>query len=529
MHGSGIVAGMPAARPHRWVLHPLLLAAYPVLFLFNENAADQVTLEPLWLPLATAVGGAALLLLLGTALTRDVHRAGIAASVLVVAFFGFGHAWNLVGDWFRQPWALLVVWAIAVAIGLTAAWASGARARSATAYLNLVAAIPLAFTLAGLGQFVLDRGTPGTAMRSLDGLVDREDQPRPDIYYLVFDRYAGSPALERHFDFDNEPFLRALEERGFHVARDSVANYVKTGLSLTSTLDMDYLDADALNAAAATPADQGPINRRFQGHLLVPGTLKELGYEFVLVPSWWRPTASNVDADLTLRYEGASEFSLALLETTVVGALTDPAEEVDPYSASELRNYTLHQLDEVREIPRLPGPKFVFAHFLIPHPPYLFDRDGSGVTADEVRERSSAERYLRQLEFTNDRILEIIDAIQAQPAEQQPVIIVQADEGPFPPRYAANGESFQWRDATPEELEIKFRILNAIHLPGVEPEDAGLSSSMTPVNTFRVVFNVLFDAEVPLLPARVYAHADYLHFYDFVEVTDRIPGWRAPR
>jgi hypothetical protein len=519
---------MPAARPHRWVLHPLLLAAYPVLFLFTENATDQMTLDPLWLPLAAAVGGAALLLLVGTALIRDVHRAGIAASVLVVAFFWFGHAWNLVGDWFRQPWALLVVWAIAVAIGLTAAWAAGARARSATVYLNLVAAIPVVFTLAGLGEFVLERGAPGTVLRSIGGLLGGEDRSRPDIYYLVFDRYAGSPALERHFDFDNEPFLRELEKRGFHVARNSVANYVKTGLSLTSTLDMDYLDADALNAAAATPADQGPINRRFQGHLLVPGTLKELGYQFVLIPSWWRPTASNVDADLTLRYEGASEFSLALLETTLVGALTDPAEEVDPFSASELRNYTLHALDQALEAPGLPGPKFVLAHFLIPHPPYLFDRDGGSVTADEARERSNAERYLRQLEFTNARILEIVDEIQARPAEERPVIIVQADEGPFPPRYAANGESFQWEAATPEELEIKFRILNAIHLPGVDPEDAGLSSSMTPVNTFRIVFNVLFGADLPLLPDRVYAHADYLHYYDFVEVTDRIPGWPAP-
>jgi len=32
-------------------LHPLLAAAYPVLFLFAQNAAEQVTLQPLWAPL----------------------------------------------------------------------------------------------------------------------------------------------------------------------------------------------------------------------------------------------------------------------------------------------------------------------------------------------------------------------------------------------------------------------------------------------------------------------------------------------
>ena len=33
-------------------IHPLLAAAYPVVFLFAINAAEQVTLAPLWLPLA---------------------------------------------------------------------------------------------------------------------------------------------------------------------------------------------------------------------------------------------------------------------------------------------------------------------------------------------------------------------------------------------------------------------------------------------------------------------------------------------
>ena len=39
-------------------VHPLLVAAYPVVFLFATNAADQVTLDPMWAPLAMAVGGA---------------------------------------------------------------------------------------------------------------------------------------------------------------------------------------------------------------------------------------------------------------------------------------------------------------------------------------------------------------------------------------------------------------------------------------------------------------------------------------
>ncbi|MCA1569619.1 MAG: hypothetical protein LC798_04710 [Chloroflexi bacterium] len=515
-------------RPHRWVLHPMILAAYPVLFLFTQNAADQVTFDALWLPLCAALAGAGLLLAITAVAYRDIHRGGIAASVLVAAFFSFGHAWNLVGGFIGDQAILLWIWLVAAVIGLLLAWHSGVRARSATGYLNLVAAIPLVLTLIGLGDFAIKRTAAGTVMDSVGGLLGDEEQARPDIYYLVFDRYAGSPTLDRHFGFDNERFLGELEARGFHVARDSVANYVKTGLSLTSTLNMQYLDGDELNAEAADPGDQGVINRRFQGHLAVPTALKALGYRFVLVPGWWSPTGSNVDADLTLRYEGVSEFSVGLLDTTLLRAFVGRPEEADPFSMGELRNFTLHQLERMAEVPALPGPKFVFAHVLLPHPPNLFNRDGGPLGAAGTR-LSEDEKYVRQVEFANSQILRIVDEIQSRPTSEAPVIILQSDEGPFPERYAAEGATFQWEQATPDELEIKFRILNAVQLPGADADAVGLTDSRTPVNMFRVVFNVLFGADLALLPDRVYAHADVRHFYDFIDVTDRIPGWSASR
>ena len=63
--------------------------------------------------------------------------------------------------------------------------------------------------------------------------------------------------------------------------------------------------------------------------------------------------------------------------------------------------------------------------------------------------------------------------------------------------------------ATTDELEEKFGILSAYHLPGVDPEAAGLYPSITPVNSFRVVFNTYFDAGLPLLPDEIYAHRSH--------------------
>ena len=212
-----------------------------------------------------------------------------------------------------------------------------------------------------------------------------DDDDLPDVYYVILDRYAGSNGLAEAYDFDNEPFLTALEERGFDVARNAHANYIKTPLSLASSLNMEYLDADALEGRGrvgrGSRADPPGPGR----HLVVPSALKELGYRYIHVANWWTPTATNVDADRTFRYDGQDEFSTVLAQTTLLRAFTEPeAAPTDPWDWRILRGHSAYALDRLDEIPELPGPKFVFAHLLLPHDPYVFDRDGSFMDREQV-------------------------------------------------------------------------------------------------------------------------------------------------
>ena len=100
--------------------------------------------------------------------------------------------------------------------------------------------------------------------------------------------------------------------------------------------------------------------------------------------------------------------------------------------------------------------------------------------------------------------------------------MIQGDEGPFPARYQADEWGFEWRDATDAELEEKFGILFAMRVPGADVDAAGFHDSITPVNTFRVIFNARFGTDLPMLPDRSWAHEDLYHFYDFFEITDRL-------
>jgi len=493
-----------------------------VVFLFATNATEQVTLAPLWVPLGLAVGGTAIVLLVLRLATRDWHWAALLTTVLVAGFFGYGHVWVGIGSMLGSQWPLIGAWGLLVGIALFAAWRFRRWARPATPALNVVTALLLLMNSWGLTQAVVAHGAsdadqPEASSFELDpGLGDA-----PDVYNIILDRYAGSTALAEAFDFDNEPFLQALEQRGFRVARHAHANYIKTPLSLVSSLNMDFLDAEELEAEQESGRDRDPIHRLLRGRLAVPSALKELGYLYVHVANWWQPSATNVDADRVFRYNGQDEFGAVLAQTTLLRAFNEPeAAPTDPYDWQVLHNHTRYALDRLDEIPEIPGPKFVFAHLLIPHDPYVFDVDGSFMSRAQVAEQGRVDSYRRQLQYANTRILGVIDRILAE--SDDAVILLQSDEGPFPARYAKDEWAFRWRDATDAELEEKFGILFAMRVPGADVDAAGFHDDITPVNAWRVIFNARFGTDLAMLPDRVWAHVSLYDFFDFFEITDRL-------
>jgi hypothetical protein len=74
------------------------------------------------------------------------------------------------------------------------------------------------------------------------------------------------------------------------------------------------------------------------------------------------------------------------------------------------------------------------------------------------------------------------------------VIILQSDHG------SGLGLSTQSLEQT--DLRERMSILNAYYLPG--PGRQALYPSISPVNTFRVLFNAYFGAGLDLLPDRSY-------------------------
>ena len=111
----------PASRRERWVAwHPLLFAAYPVLFLWSQNLGEARANDVLPL-LVMIVAAAAVALAILTLVFRDARRAALIVTPAVVGLLMYGHVANVVGPAHLRSLVQQAGWALLVVLGLVAA------------------------------------------------------------------------------------------------------------------------------------------------------------------------------------------------------------------------------------------------------------------------------------------------------------------------------------------------------------------------------------------------------------------------
>ena len=504
-------------------LHPLLVATVPIVSMYAVVPGIS-RLDEVLLAVALALAASALLLGLAGAACRDLRKGALLVSVLLIVFFSFERLYGPIETWeiagFRPGRRRYVLPLTYLGLAAFAVWLYRLRRDLAvvTALVNLLALgalVPPALTL-GASFAGAARAAPADPAPPAVTLPER--LPRtPDIYYFVFDRYGDERTL-RDNGVDIEPFYAWLRERGFYVARESRSNYLKTVLSLASSLNLSYLDGIA---AAEGPASGNwlPVYRWVSGHQ-VGAALRARGYEYVHLGSWYWPTRDNPQATRSFNYYvTVPRPVMQLFDTPFVEPLQRALGPALDQRAQQWHRMT-RQVEDLLALAPSPGPKFVFFHALVPHHPYVFEPDGRFVTLDEESRRSREANYANQVRAANRMMQRVVERILAVSAEP-PVIVLQGDEGPYP--RGTEATEYEWRRATREQLRVKSGILNAFYLPCAR--DGDLYPRVSPVNAFRVVFNTCFGTALPLLPDRVYRHASDIRPYALDDITDALrPG-----
>ena len=508
---------------------PFLLSIQPILHLFSINAAEVHFSEILRSLFASFLLGVAILEVAYLVL-RDWRRASLIASLFLFLFFIFGD----LATWVSKNLGLgpartdLVILIFVVILMLAWVWLVRNRIKDIAAvnlYFNLLAVIFFLNSGVRMGNKLLENGVPLFQRQSAQAPVVESTETQPDIYYIILDGYGRQDILQAFYEFDNSSFLNDLSAKGFYVASESSSNYIQTMLSLSSSLNMDYLQT--LKTDGVGIETRGDLIELVANNN-VRTLLAQHGYQLISFHNEYKATIPSAeiyydDSQAGLAYP-VTAFESILIDHSIARVLShipvfNKALIDMPYDTH--RRHILSTFETLQEVPALDGNYFVYAHIIAPHPPFVFDEVGNLVAQDTpftlndanyyMREHSQKKYiagYRRQLQYVNTLVLDTIDAILTQ-STTPPIIIIQGDHGP--------GAHLHWGSLEQTIPAERFGILNAYYFP--DQDYALLYPSISPVNSFRVVFDQFFDVDYAPLPDRHY-YSPWSFPFDFVEVTD---------
>jgi hypothetical protein len=514
----------------------LIAATLPLLF-FLTNGGNLAEIDPSdGLKLLFVVTAAALtFLVLCRPFTKDWERAGIVAGLGSYFAFTFMPFYNQYQDIAPSLAAhsrySIVLWlAIAVLLIFWLRRLSDRWVRLTASYLLTVAAVLFLFKAYSIAAFELGGYGSRLTLANVDinrAVPTKPAATKPDVYYIVLDRYTGPTGLEMELRFDNSRYLNNLRKRGFYVAERSYGNYPGTLESIPSSLNASYFRAKP-NTSKQGDATyyRKALVQRLQDPA-VPRFFKRQGYEYIQIASWWGVTQRSKVADRIYRYDFRTIVAMGrtfhlteaddkFVGRTVLAKLLKTELHIGNFkilgwgkaaarSRKRSASVFLRQVNDVERIASEKGgqPKFVFAHMLMPHGPYVYDVNGGPLPAG----LTNNERYLRQLQFTNREVVKLVDRLLPIYGKKPPVIMLVSDEGEHPANYSVEGPDSQ--------LQEKYNISGAYYFPGIE--HTGLYQTITPVNYFRVLMNDYFHTNLALLPDR-----DYTSVSGAIDITGRL-------
>jgi hypothetical protein len=338
-----------------------------------------------------------------------------------------------------------------------------------------------------------------------------------DIYYVVLDGFGRADNLHKNYELDLASFIGFLRSKGFYVAERARSNYSQTFLSLASTLNMSYLD-DVAAVMGKNSRDRRPLEHLIRHNALMK-IAHQVGYQVVAIGSDYTATRQLDRADVCVcDQHGLDEFEQAAIGATPFGALP-----LGRWTYDAHRQKVLESFDALERWGAAPNRKFVFAHIVSPHPPFLFAPDGSprwphrtGSLFDDGdhfggSNASYVNGYHDQVLFVTRRLMTFVEDLLRRPGPA-PVIVFHGDHGP--------GSMLRWEDPQATDMAERMDIFAAYYFPD---DGSQLYPTMSPVNGARALATRYLGVEVAFLPEKS-SFSTWSRPYDFTTVPSETPS-----
>jgi hypothetical protein len=420
---------------------------------------------------------------------RNVTKAALVTFFLMSCNFFFGSVYDFLKEHFSHAFiskfSFILPALLLLILILIVYFKRSNRSFYRTAkYLNLLLLLLITIDAGTLVFRLTD--SKGPAVSELSGrLTNCDTCAKPDIYLIIVDEYAGKTELKDLFAFDNSGFENELQSRGFHIIENSTSNYNQTIYSMASLFNMDYIHHLSKPALMNYP-DILKCRELIADNNLV-ACLKKNQYSINNYSFFDLAEKKKVVQNI-FRTNRALLTHQTLIERFIYsfGARIASKNKLITFMKTELSdNKKIESLTRQVVFSKDPQPKFVYAHFNLPHWPYFFTSTGTEIPVEKLTEEFKMDKkaYIGYLQYANEKLLALVDFIRKN-SPRPPVIMLLGDHG-----YR------QLNDDVDEKYH--FMNLNAVYFP--DENYTAFYDGMTNVNQFRVTLNSLFGQKLPLL------------------------------
>lgn len=312
--------------------------------------------------------------------------------------------------------------------------------------------------------------------------ISKRVAPLPDIYFIILDEYAAPSQMKSFYDYDVSPFTNYLKQKGFFVS-EMVTNSLSTSKILAARLNMNpYLEKEqgtnqSQNSLFDTYMQSFNIitSQEEKRMIFIRNSelirfLKRLGYRYIHIGSWFAHTRYNSLADTSLNFYGfqfTNELSAIISINSILRVLY-----TNKYFVRNSVNKSFTALKGIAKMSN--EPKFIFAHIICPHSPYVFGPNGEKITTFEANKKDQKELYLGQHIYVSKKIEEFVEQMLSSTLTK-PIIVIQGDHG------------------SRIDKKRAYKVFSAIYIPNYKGElwPDGTDSA----KTFTYIFKELFKED----------------------------------
>lgn len=478
------------------ILSILLVCFYPCAFLYAHNA-DEAPFTSMFPFFGVFLLNGIIFLVLYLAILRGVGRAAFMTNLSMLVVINFGVCLDALQKALPSlsPLPLLAGFGgILLLIFLLLLWKKP-NMKTACGLFALTFGVLTAvqFGFAAVSALTSGSSNSSDAFESYEPKTLSGDLP--NVYFFLFDGYAGAENLQHYYNYDNEPFLQAMEDKGFTVSRDSHnPESLLTVTLVPNLLNMNYVCRGDMSTSEKDAMLVMPnFFRTFRDNGYQINLINHLNYFGsegcqVLTHKQSRRTISDFLLKNSLYYQSNTIKKLLnrYIKADYVATYTGPL-----FDAMDAERDCWKYVGD--------GPTLTMGYLQCPHAPTILDKDGNLVENYENVgwQWDRHELYLGQLEFISNFILELVAGIQEN--DPDALIIVQSDHGSRQANHYYDMGIWDSFDAKSENLYMQ-NILNCIYYQGEHIPIEG----QTGINSLRLTLNQVFGTDYEMIEPKYY-------------------------